>query len=97
MKTVYLRVLNNIDGYELVSATCYKEYPNLGIAIARHLPTSNEYILVDTATGYYCGKRFKKLMDARLFLESDSDDLNDWYKHVEDARNTERYKRSIIK
>ena len=98
MKTMYVRIIANTRaGYEIDKAIVYKEYKEYGIAITRY-PAHIHYALTDIETGLNAGKSFKKLKDAKSFMDH-TEEVNfiNWYNAVQKARKTTRYESLKIK
>ena len=98
MKTMYIRIVANTRaGYDIDKAIVYKEYKEYGIAITRY-PAYTHYYLTDIETGLSASKSFRKLKDAKSFMDH-TEEVNfiDWYKAVEKARTTPRYESLKIK
>lgn len=99
MKKIYVRYQNQRDvhGYSIEYTPMYREYPEYGVCITRN-NYNGYFIITDIKTGLGCGRSFKKLKDAKSFMEHIEEvNFQNWLETVERARKTERYKSLIIK
>ena len=88
MKKVYVRYLKTIE-----FTPVYKEYPEYGVSITKN-NYNDLYVITDIKTGLGCGKSFKKLKDAKSFMEDiNKANFRNWFRAIEKARNTEMYKK----
>lgn len=96
MKEIYIRVYANTRiGYDIIRTKVYIEYKEYEIAIVKY---NGRYVLTDIKTGLGCGKRFDKLKDAKEFMNyPEKRNFIDWYKAVLKARNTDGYKKKILR
>ena len=99
MKTIYVRICaDNKFGYDIVSANMYKEYPEYGVAITKTNLHGDYYRITDIKSGLHCNRLFKKLKNAKSFMEhTEEANFKNWYDAVQKARTTERYSKLILK
>lgn len=82
--------------HEYEEIKVYKIYTSYGIAITQNTPNygykrNYKYMLTDYYTGLFSGKRFKTLEEAKLFMESNTEQFKYWIDKVNKARSTKRY------
>lgn len=95
MKTIkyYNRLTNKYEDIKV-----YKIYEDYGIAVTNNpsVYRTRTYVLTDLKTGLGCGKLFKKIDDAKSFMEHTEDaNFCNWWESVQKARSTDYYKKLV--
>ena len=94
MKQIYVKIRDGRIGNESIEyllVKCYRYNSSIGVAITESTRGSR-YVLTDYRTGYYAGKTFKKLKDAKDFLDLASVDYNRWLTALNHIRTLDSYK-----